>query len=199
MNQALLVIDAQEALIEGENGQPAVYQKERLIATINMLIDRAEKNETAVIFVRDLDVGGGAGEAFQVHHLINVPEKSVQLLFDKQATNAFYATGLLNYLQEREVQHLVIAGCQTEYCIDTAVRYATVSGFDVTLIKDGHSTTDSQVLPAEKIIAHHNQILDGHFNVDHFSVVRESNEDVFVPPHNEYRKQWEIEALAANE
>ncbi|MEK4198751.1 isochorismatase family protein [Cytobacillus sp. FSL K6-0265] len=193
MNQVLLVIDAQEALIEGENGQTPVYQKEQLITTINLLIVQAEKNDIDVIFVRDLDVGGGCGDGFQVHHLIRVPEKSSKIMFNKRATNAFYETGLLNYLKERNVQHLVIAGCQTEYCIDTAVRYATVNGFDVTLIEDGHSTTDSTILSAEKIIAHHNQILHGHYNVDHFSVVRNSHEAVFIPPHNEYRKEWAVE------
>ncbi|MDQ0187667.1 isochorismatase family protein [Cytobacillus kochii] len=193
MNQVLLIIDAQEALIEGENGQTPVYQKEQLITTINILIEQAEKNDTDVIFVRDLDVGGGSGDGFQVHHLIKVPEKSSKKMFNKLATNAFYETGLLNYLKERNIQHLIIAGCQTEYCIDTAVRYATVNGFDVTLIKDGHSTIDSAVLPAEKIIAHHNQTLHGHYNVDHSSVVRGSHEAVFIPPHNEYRKEWAVE------
>ncbi|MDR7078123.1 phage-related protein [Neobacillus niacini] len=39
--------------------------------------------------------------------------------------------------------------CQTEYCIDSAVRTATINILDVTLVADGHSTKDSTVLPAE--------------------------------------------------
>jgi nicotinamidase-related amidase len=78
-------------------------------------------------------------------------------------------------------------GCKTEYCIDTAVRTATVSGFDVTLVEDGHTTSDSKTLPAEKIIAHHNATLHGHYNVEHFAMVRKSEEDLFRAAHDQYR------------
>ena len=105
----------------------------------------------------------------------------------KQVINAFYETELLRYLKDIEADHLVIMGCQTEYCIDTAVRTATVNGFDVTLVEDGHSTTDSEVLSAKQIIAHHNKTLHGHYNVDNFSVVRSSEEVLFEPNHNNYR------------
>lgn len=58
---------------------------------------------------------------------------------------------------------------------------------DVTLVGDGHSTTDSSILSAETIIKHHNTILHGHYNVDHFSIVRNSAEDLFTPTHDTYR------------
>jgi len=37
------------------------------------------------------------------------------------------------------------------------------------------------------MIAHHNQVLHGHYNVEHFAMVRPSTEDVFTPTHNDYR------------
>ncbi len=78
-------------------------------------------------------------------------------------------------------------GCQTEHCIDTAVRTATINCFDVTLVGDGHSTSDSRHLTAQQIIQHHNETLHGHYNVDNFSIVRNSNEDLFNPIHDRYR------------
>lgn len=78
-------------------------------------------------------------------------------------------------------------GCKTEHCVDTAVRTATVNHFDVTLVGDGHSTSDSAILTAEQIILHHNETLHGHYNVDNFSLVRYTHEDVFNPTHNNYR------------
>ncbi|MNC69948.1 hypothetical protein D3C75_1206980 [compost metagenome] len=78
-------------------------------------------------------------------------------------------------------------GCKTQHCIDTSVRAATVSHLDVTLVGDGHSTTDSDVLSAEQIIRHHNSTLHGHYNVEHFSMVRASEEDLFRPTHDSYR------------
>lgn len=69
----------------------------------------------------------------------------------------------------------------------TAVRTATVSQLDVTLVGDGHSTTGSSVLSAEQIINHHNKILHGHYNVDNFSMVRNAEEDLFQPQHDMHR------------
>lgn len=66
---------------------------------------------------------------------------------------------------------------------------ATISGFDVTLVGDGHSTLGNDVLSSEQIIKHHhNTTLHGHFNVDHFSIVRNSEEDLFRPTHDSYRE-----------
>jgi hypothetical protein len=36
-------------------------------------------------------------------------------------------------------------------------------GYDITLVKDAHSTWDSRTLSAPQIIAHHNDALDGWF------------------------------------
>lgn len=185
MKQALLIIDAQQELIEGNAEQKPVYEKEKLIQTINNVIKEALKLEIPILFVRDEDVAGGVGAGFQVHRNIQVPQGSP--MFNKQATNAFYGTELLRYLKDMEAGHLVIMGCQTEYCIDTAVRTATVNGFDVTLVEDGHSTTDSEVLSAKQIIEHHNKTLHGHYNVDNFSVVRNSEEALFESIHDDYR------------
>lgn len=187
MNQALLVVDAQQELIEGNQEHKSVFNKEKLIDTINLVINKAIESNSKIVFIRDTDVaeGKGKGKGFQIHEDIRVPVESK--IIDKKATNSFYGTTLLDFLKNSEIQHLVIMGCKTEHCIDTAVRTATVNDFDVTLVGDGHSTTDSETLPAEKIISHHNEILHGHYNVDHFSVVRSSQEDLFQPNHDNYR------------
>ncbi|EIT87369.1 hypothetical protein A374_00305 [Fictibacillus macauensis ZFHKF-1] len=185
MNQVLIVIDAQQALIEGMGEQQAVYNKEQLLQNINLVIATAQTLDVPVIFVRDLDVAAGVGAGFEVHEALSIPADSVY--FNKKATNAFYGTGLLEHLQQLKIQHLVIMGCATQHCIDSAVRTATISGFDVTLVGDGHSTTDHELLSAEQIIAHHNKTLHGHYNVDHFAIVRKAAEDVFTPTHDHYR------------
>lgn len=185
LKQALVVIDAQQELIEGNQEEQAVYRKEELLETINKVIKKAIEEKVQIIFVRDQDVAGGEGDGFQVHKKIHVPTSAV--FFDKLATNAFYKTGLLDYLKDQDVRHLVMMGCKTEHCVDTAVRAATVHGFDVTVVADGHSTNGSKHLVPEAMIAHHNDILHGHYNVDHFSLVRHSDEDLFEPSHSSYR------------
>lgn len=88
MKQALLIIDVQQALIEGGAGERPVYRKENLIEQIHIVISKAHKAGAASLFVRDTDVAGGEGSGFQIYAGIHVPEEA--LVFDKQATNAFH-------------------------------------------------------------------------------------------------------------
>ncbi|WP_117170357.1 isochorismatase family protein [Paraliobacillus sediminis] len=185
MNQILLIIDAQQELIEGNQEESAVFQKEQLITNINLVIEKASNLKVPIVFVRDLEVAGGKGKGFQVHEAINKPKDAK--FFDKLATNAFHGTGLLNHLNAQAIEHVVVMGCATEHCIDSAVRTATINRLDVTLVGDGHTTTDSAVLSAEQIIKHHNETLHGHYNVENFSIVRNTEEDLFTPTHNSYR------------
>lgn len=185
LNQTLLIIDAQQELIDGNQKENAVFNKAQLIRNINKVIEKASEADVPVVFVRDLDVSEGKGEGFQVHNEINVPTDAK--IFDKSATNSFHGTGLLNHLRTQQIEHVVIMGCKTQHCIDSAVRTATISGLDITLVGDGHSTNDNDVLSAEQIIKHHNRTLHGHYNVEHFSVVRNSDEDLFSPLHDSYR------------
>ncbi|MFT8320911.1 MAG: isochorismatase family protein [Bacillus sp. (in: firmicutes)] len=186
MKQVLLIIDAQHELIEGNKEEQGVFEKEKLLTNINTVIEKAIKETISVVFVRDLDVSNGQGPGFQIHQHIKVP--SAAIIFDKAATNSFYGTPLLEHLHQNNIEHLVIMGCKTEHCIDTAVRTATVNHFDVTLVEDGHSTSNSKKLSAQQIIQHHNTTLNGHYNVDNFSLVRNSKEDLFKPIHNTYRE-----------
>lgn len=57
------------------------------------------------------------------------------------------------------MKRIVIAGIQSEICIDAICRRAYSLGYDVTLVRNGHSTYDSTVLSAFQIIKHHNKII----------------------------------------
>ena len=66
-------------------------------------------------------------------------------------------------MQTRGIGHLIIAGIQTEYCVDTTCRRGCSLGYEVTLVEDAHSTWDTEHLTASQIIDHHNQVLSGWF------------------------------------
>lgn len=80
---------------------------------------------------------------------------------EKWAASSFYDTDLDQRLRAAGVKRLVIAGLQTEFCIDTACRVAQTLGYVVTLAGDAHSTMDSPLLKADQIIRHHNGVLSG--------------------------------------
>jgi len=79
----------------------------------------------------------------------------------KRACDAFFETPLDAELAGLGVKRLVVAGCMTQYCVDTSVRRAVTLGYDVVLAADGHATADAGGLRFEEIIAHHNGLLDG--------------------------------------
>lgn len=154
MKKALLIIDAQVALLE-----TPVYRKEEVISCIESLIDGARKTECKVIYIVDDDVVEHNPSRGEIHPRISPMDSDI--VIHKTSTSAFFKTELNEVLQSHGIQQLIIAGCKTEYCIDTTCRHAIGLEYDVTLVADGHSTTDNDILSAEQIVAHHNYNLDG--------------------------------------
>ena len=66
-------------------------------------------------------------------------------------------------LRSRGIMRLVVAGLQTEYCVDTTCRRAYSLGYEIILVGDAHRTWDSDSLSASQIIDHHNNVLGGWF------------------------------------
>lgn len=79
-------------------------------------------------------------------------------IVEKTTPDSFHKTNLNQVLQEKEIEHVIISGMQTEYCVDTTTRRAFSEGYKVTLVSDAHSTFHTDVLRAEDIIKHHNVV-----------------------------------------
>jgi len=88
-----------------------------------------------------------------------VAPRDGEAIIDKRHRSMFHDPDFHARLSALGVDRLVIAGLQTEMCVDSACRAATALGYDVVLASDGHTTWDSPALPAERIIAHHNRTL----------------------------------------
>lgn len=153
---ALVIIDVQNGLLAGEH---AVRAPEALLASVGRLLAAARGAGTPVFHVQDGDVGEVGSHAWEVHDAIRPGPGEIRIR--KLACDAFHETELDARLRELGVEHLIIAGCKTEYCIDTSVRRAVTLGYQVTLAADGHATSDGPALPAAAIVAHHNRIFDG--------------------------------------
>ena len=156
MDTALLLIDAQVNMFEPE----PVYGATELLTTLRDLLDRARAAGATVIFVRNNGPTGDPDEAHTPGWAIHpqLKPQPIELIIDKSRPDAFYQTEVSAVLTERGIRRLVIAGLQTEFCIDTTTRRANSLDYDVTLVADAHSTYPG-ALPAEQIIAHHNQVL----------------------------------------
>ena len=156
---ALLMIDIQQAMFGPDE---ICHQPERVLAKAGDLLARARAAGTPVYFVQHCEAEGGfapKSAGWQIHS--KVAPRVGEPVTEKWAASSFYKTDLDQKLRAAGIDTLVIAGLQSEFCIDTACRVAQTLGYKVTLAADAHSTFDTPILPADKIIAHHNGLLAG--------------------------------------
>lgn len=157
---ALLVVDVQKAMFTS-GAEP--YQGRAVVARIAALIGAARRAATPVFHVQH---DGGPGDDFCrdlagfaiCDEVAPAPGEHV---FIKTTRSAFASTDLEARLRKAGVNRLALCGMQTEYCIDTTLLGAVDRGFRMTVVRDGHTTFDNDVLPAEKIIALHHRIWQG--------------------------------------
>ena len=159
---ALLIIDMQVGLLDG------AFEELRVIETVGNLLDEARAARLPVVHVQhdhlryEPLMPGRA--TWRIHPRLAPVEG--EPVVHKSASDAFYRTNLQSVLEAAGVDRLIVAGMQTEFCVDTTVRAASSRGFDVILVSDGHTTGDA-ALPADRIIEHHNQTLANLAQSDH--------------------------------
>jgi len=156
---ALLIVDVQVGLVQL---MPPQLQA-RVLSNIMVLLSQARSSGISVLFVQHDGPKGHPLEAetpaWAIHPSISpLPGEPV---IRKKASDSFFETRLAELTEAAEINHLIIVGGMTEYCVDTTCRRAVTLGYDVTLVADAHLTRDTPVLTAAQIIAHHNLLLNG--------------------------------------
>lgn len=157
MTSALLIIDVQHALCCGAE---AAFDIEGVISRINTVSAQARAAGVPVILIQHEEANGPlafGADGWQLDARLRVHNTDLRLR--KTACDSFYQTNLHDLLTSRGVDHLVVCGLQSEFCVDSTVRAALARGYPVTLVADGHSTVDNGVLTAAQISAHHNATL----------------------------------------
>jgi nicotinamidase-related amidase len=156
MNTALLVIDVQHLLC---NGDEAAHDIDGVIERINAVAAKARAAGAPVFMIQHEDDGPlrRGNDGWQLDARLAVQPDDVHLR--KTACDSFHHTELQALLQGRDIERLVVCGLQSEYCVDSTVRRALALGYPVTLVSDAHSTVDNGVLSAAQISAHHTTTL----------------------------------------
>ncbi|WP_326722487.1 MULTISPECIES: cysteine hydrolase family protein [unclassified Streptomyces] len=151
-NAALLVIDVQ-------NGPMAdAHDRDRVIANISTLVDRARAEHVPVVWVQHSDDHLKRGsESWQ--YVPELVRRDTEPLVHKSYGDSFEDTELEALLAERGVGRLVVTGAQTDMCIRSTIHGAFARGYDVTLVADAHTTEDLTAYgapPPDQVIAHTN-------------------------------------------
>ena len=151
----LLIIDTQSAIVT-----TALYDYDRFVDSVQRLISAARRSGTEVVFVRHDDgepplIPGHPG--FEIDERFRPAEH--ERIFDKRANSAFRNTGLLEYLRKKAEDTVIVAGLQTDYCIDATVKAGFEQGLRVIVPTHANSTFDNDYLSAEASYHYHNDFM----------------------------------------
>lgn len=132
--QALLIVDVQVGVMQ------TVWDAERVISNVAKAVEKARQQGVPVIWVQhshheEIPYGSPAWEW--------VPELSPaagEARVYKQFNSSFEETNLEEIFAGLGVTHVVLAGAASNWCIRSTAYGALDRGYDLTLIKDAHST-----------------------------------------------------------
>ncbi|MFF1558288.1 cysteine hydrolase family protein [Streptomyces sp. NPDC058279] len=144
-NSALLVIDVQkgfdDASFWGPRNNPAAE------ANLAALMDAWQESGRPVVLVQHASRSGSVLAPDQPGHALKdfVEERREQaaLHITKTVNSSFYGTpDLAEWLTARDIGQLVVAGIQTNMCVETTARMAGNLGYDVLVPLDATHTFD---------------------------------------------------------
>ena len=142
----LLVVDAQVGVIQGTWDAP------RIVQNIALAVEKARRQGVPVIWVQhsDTELVHGSPEWQWAPELVPVEG---ELRIYKQFNSAFENTPLAEELTRLGAAHIVLAGAATNWCIRATAYAALDRGYDLTLIKDAHTTGTIEFEDGSKIEA----------------------------------------------
>ena len=155
--KALLIIDMQKVSFTQLTPR---FDADGVISRINKLSAKFRKNGDTVIFIQH----DGTREGFCIPHteeweiLSSLEIRPDDIIISKTANDSFYNTSLKNDLTKLSADNIVITGCATDFCIDATVKSALTNDLNITVISDGHTTTNRNNISAKQLIDHYNWI-----------------------------------------
>jgi nicotinamidase-related amidase len=129
----LLVVDVQAGVMGG------AWDAQRIIGNVSRAVERARAQGMPVIWVQHADGELAHGSpAWQW-----VPELTPaagEPLIHKEFNSSFERTALEQELDKLGATHIVLAGAATNWCIRATAYGALERGYDLTLVRDAHTT-----------------------------------------------------------
>jgi nicotinamidase-related amidase len=156
---ALLVIDMQNGVV-GE-----ASERDRVVANVAVLVDRARAQQVPVVWVAHSDEGGMPQGSKAWRYVDELRRDESEPLVHKTFADSFEDTDLEAVLAGLEVGRLVVAGAQTDECIRATLHGAITRGYDASLVADAHTTEDLSewgAPPPDQVISHTNLYWSGH-------------------------------------
>jgi nicotinamidase-related amidase len=150
----LVLIDIQNDYFP--DGKMELAGSEQAGQTAGQLLSFFRKRRLPVFHIQHIAVRSGAttflpnSSGVEIHQ--SVKPVDGETVIQKHFPNSFRETGLLQALQQANVQQIVVAGMMTHMCVDATTRAATDYGYDC-LIAHNACTTRSLKFGARVVAA----------------------------------------------
>lgn len=142
----LLVVDVQVGVMRN------AWDSQRIIKNISIAVEKARKEGVPVIWIQHSD----NELVYNSPDWKLVPELSPaegEIQIHKKFNSSFEHTPLEDILARIGATHIVLAGAATNWCIRATAYGALDLGYDLTLIKDAHTTETLEIENGGKIEA----------------------------------------------
>ena len=142
----LVVVDVQVGVMAES------WDSARAIKNVARAVERARERRVPVLWVQheSEDLPRDSSSWQLVHELVpRVGEKLVH----KRFPSSFEETDLEVCLAQLGTTHIVLAGAQTNWCIRATAYAALDRGYDLTLVKDAHTTSTIDLGDGSKVEA----------------------------------------------
>ena len=134
----LLVVDVQAGVVQD------AWEAPRVIGNVARAVERARAGGVPVVWVQHADDELPTGSAAWQWVPELVPAEG-EALIPKNFNSSFEQTTLDDELARLGATHIVLAGAATNWCIRATAYGALERGYDLTLVKDAHTTGSMQL------------------------------------------------------
>ena len=130
----LLIVDVQVGVMRDAWDAP------RVVRNVSRAVERAREQSVPVLWVQhsDDELVHGSAQWQWVPQLRPAPAEPC---LDKRFNSSFEQTALDEELARLGATHIVLAGAATNWCIRATAYGALDRGYDLTLVKDAHTTS----------------------------------------------------------
>jgi len=153
--KALVIIDMQVGSFTPKTPR---YESEIVIEKINRLSSSFRSNGNYVIFIRHDGTKEGcffpSSDEWKI--LPSLTQQIGDIYIEKTINDSFYHSELQSTLLKLGVNNLYFVGCATDFCFDATVKSAISKDYNITIVKDGHTTADRPFVNAKTLIDHYN-------------------------------------------
>lgn len=174
---ALIIVNMQQGVLDH-----CVHPK-KVLTRIADLVSRARDTGTPIYWVQDDREFERHSAGWRLAAGLEAQDDEHRIF--KSYRDAFTGTGLHASLIAEDVGHLVVCGAQSDYALRTAAGRAASMGYDVTVVRDAHTTGaetfEGQTLTGDQIIAHTNAYFATLDYPNQDFLLKHSHEVVFQP------------------